>query len=109
MKLKIGYKVYSFLLVKRIDKKKSLGSCYLPSNHRHAKGHIRVVKGLSPVEQANTTLHEIMHAIAYDKGLELPNKLEERIVCAFANGLIGFARDNPRFFMRLVRAAIRAS
>ncbi len=49
--------------------------------------------------QANTLLHEILHAVAHQMGkLGLDGKAEERVVETMANGLCAVIRDNPRLF-----------
>ena len=49
----------------------------------------------NPVEQANTVIHECLHAIWHIQGLQDQDGQEERIVNALANGLTGLMRDNP--------------
>lgn len=51
----------------------------------------------SPIEEADTTFHETLHGIAYTMKLGLDPELEERIVSAFATGILGVLQDNPEF------------
>lgn len=85
----------------KISEKDTYGLCDF------ATATITISENQDSVEKSNTMLHEILHAIARDKGLELSDSLEERIVCAFSNGLTGFMRDNPKFFLQMVLAAIK--
>jgi hypothetical protein len=101
--LKVGYKNYILRFADKLPGDKTMGDCTYPSQHNHTKGVIRIIKGLEPVEKGNTILHEILHAIFMDKGLELEDKLEERIVLATANGLVAFIRDNPEFAKQLLK------
>lgn len=102
--VKIGYKDFDIIFINKIDKGKSIGECVLPSSeHKLSKGKIRIAKGQDGIEKANTILHEILHAICYVKGLELTDKLEERIVCAITNGIVGFIKDNPKYALKLFK------
>lgn len=98
----IGYRNYDIVFVKKIDGEKSHGECIYPKHPMHGKGKIRILKGQDGIEKSNTILHEIFHAIARDKGLELSDAMEERIVCAFTNGLVAFIKDNPKFFINFL-------
>lgn len=51
----------------------------------------------TPVEEADTVLHELLHAIARVGNLGLSMDLEERAVTVLASGLIGVFQDNPDF------------
>lgn len=101
--LKIGYKTYILRFADKIPGDKTMGDCTFPSMHNHSKGAIRILKGQGAVEKGNTILHEILHAIMMDKGVELDDALEERIVLATANGLVAFIRDNPEFSKQLLK------
>ena len=46
-----------------------------------------------PVEEADTVLHEVIHAIEYTMDLEM----SEHQVRALATGLMGVFQDNPKF------------
>lgn len=68
-----------------------LGNC---NNIYHT---INIADGLSPMEEADTVLHEVLHAIAWAMHLEFGcESTEERIVAAFATGIMGVLQDNPR-------------
>lgn len=64
---------------------------------------IRIDLGIVSAQKvANTTLHEIGHAIYYQQGIEDEDK-EERIVRGFANGWTQVFRDNPDLLTWLAR------
>lgn len=49
--------------------------------------------------QANTLLHEILHAVAHQMGkFGLDDKSEEKAVETMANGICAVMRDNPKLF-----------
>jgi len=52
-----------------------------------------------PQVQANTLLHEILHAISSQMGkLGLDDETEEKVVQVMANGICSVMRDNPKLF-----------
>lgn len=56
---------------------------------------IRVAPDLSPVVQADTFLHEVLHATLHEMQVGLSYKTEEKAVNAIATGLTGVLQDNP--------------
>lgn len=68
-----------------------LGLC---DNNRQA---IYVEDYQTSVEEADTVLHEVLHAIRYMAKVEIDPELEERMVAALATGLISIFHDNPDF------------
>jgi hypothetical protein len=62
---------------------------------------IEIRSGQGPREEANTLIHEVLHAICYAYGLRLPFEEEERIVNAVANGLCDFLARNPELVQYL--------
>ncbi|BAJ51835.1 hypothetical protein CJ97_gp47 [Ralstonia phage RSB2] len=50
---------------------------------------------MAPVEEADTLIHEVLHAIIASAGLTVPE--EEPIVRALASNLTGVLADNPTF------------
>lgn len=95
-KIKIGYRVFKLRFVKRVDAQDSQGEC------DYIKGLIRIKSSLSGEELYNTIMHEINHAILYDRGLNLSDKTDERIVLAFTNGYHDFFQSNIDFHESLV-------
>ena len=66
----------------------------------HRKNSITIQNGLGPLDEANTLLHEILHAVAYinsltqsDQPLDSENK-EEIVINSMTNGLAQVFRDN---------------
>lgn len=51
----------------------------------------------SLVEEADTVLHEVLHAIFYTMKIGLDLDTEEKCVSALATGLIGVIQDNPEW------------
>ena len=47
------------------------------------------------VSHVNTLVHEILHAIVFQWGIELDEKEEEKICNTLANGLTTVCVDNP--------------
>lgn len=56
----------------------------------------------SLVEEADTVLHEVLHAIFYTMKIGLDMDTEEKAVSALATGLIGVIQDNPEWAAWLV-------
>lgn len=56
----------------------------------------------SLVEEADTVLHEVMHAIFYTMKIGLDIDTEEKVVSALASGLVGVFQDNPEFAQWLI-------
>ena len=66
----------------------------------HRKNTITITSGLSPLDEANTLLHEILHGISYinsltqsGQPLDTENK-EEVVINTMTNGLAQVFRDN---------------
>lgn len=49
---------------------------------------------------AQTLVHEIIHGIIYDRGLDFRNDGEETIVDQLAKGLYQVVKDNPELFTK---------
>ena len=54
----------------------------------------------------DTLLHEVLHSILRAQGRHYEGKTEERYVQAFASGLLGVLRDNPRLITYLFKDKI---
>ena len=68
--------------------------------YEHRKNQITIQQGLSPLDEANTLLHEILHGVAYinsltqtGQPLDSENK-EEVVINTITNGLAQVFRDN---------------
>lgn len=66
------------------------------------KHTIELRAGQHPAEEANTILHEVMHAIAHTYALPLNHDLEEAVVTKMANGLCEFMTRNPAMMRYLL-------
>lgn len=73
---------------------------------------IHIAKGLSPIEEANTLLHEILHAASWISGLSVDggvlnnDKKEEVVVSSFANLISQVIRDNSWLLPYLKRSLL---
>ena len=72
--------------------------CY--GEYEHRKNQITIQQGLSPLDEANTLLHEILHGVSYinsltqtGQPLDSENK-EEVVINTITNGLAQVFRDN---------------
>lgn len=61
---------------------------------------------VSPDNQAETLLHEILHGVYFAYGLK-PGADEETVVTAFGTGLMAVFVDNPTLYKTLMDAALR--
>jgi len=95
-KVKIGYQDITIERETATFQKQS--DCYGEYDHR--KNSITIQTDLSPLDEANTMVHEILHAVAYinsltvsGQPLDSENK-EEVVINQFTNGLVQVFRDN---------------
>jgi len=89
--IKVGYKSYQI---------KSLDSLISRCNEINGQflaqdGIIALSSTEDNVSHTNTLLHEILHAIMYQWGIDIGDKEEERICNTIANGLTTVLVDNP--------------
>lgn len=71
----------------------------------YEKAQIDIRSGQSPIDERDTVLHEVMHAILYCQGREYGEEVEETYVRALATGLIATLQDNPQFAQWLSKRA----
>ena len=95
-KIKIGYQDVSVERDTTTFQKQS--DAYGEYDHR--KNTISIQNGVSPLDEANTLLHEILHGVAYinsltqtGEPLDEGNK-EEMVINTMTNGLSQVFRDN---------------
>tara|TARA_R110002020_G_C16013372_1_gene751295 strand:+ start:33 stop:365 length:333 start_codon:yes stop_codon:yes gene_type:complete len=95
-KLKIGYQ--DIVIERDTTTFQKQSDSYGEYDHR--KNTITIQNGLGPLDEANTLLHEILHAVAYinsltqsDQPLDTENK-EEVVINSMTNGLAQVFRDN---------------
>lgn len=89
--IKIGYREYK---IKNLDSIVSrcneINGQFLASD-----GVIALSSTEDNISHANTLIHEVLHAIVYQWGIELDDKEEEKICNTIANGLTTVFVDNP--------------
>ena len=95
-KVKIGYQ--DIVIERETSTFQKQSDCYGEYDHR--KNSITIQNGLSPLDEANTLLHEIIHGIAYinsltqsGEPLDTENK-EEVVINTMTNALAQVFRDN---------------
>lgn len=90
-RVRIFGKTYTIRYVPETDLPDCLGITY-PNRQL-----ILITEGLTPIEEVDTVLHEVMHGIAAQSNLGLDLETEERSVTVLATGLTGVLQDNPKF------------
>lgn len=65
---------------------------------------IEVQEGQHPVEEADTVIHEIFHALCFLMNLGLTEKQEENVVRKLATGFTQVLLDNPHLLTYLANA-----
>ena len=95
-KIKIGYQ--DIVIERETSTFQKQTDCYGEYDHR--KNSITIQNGLSPLDEANTLLHEILHGISYinsltqsGQPLDSENK-EEVVINTMTNALAQVFRDN---------------
>lgn len=93
-KIKIGFADWDLVVEseapKELEDVHVFGLCH---KHKHT---IVFYEGYDEVQNRNTILHEVLHAVWYSLGMEEPAS-EEHVVTALSNGLMMVLRDNPEF------------
>ena len=64
---------------------------------------IGIATGQTPWEEADTGLHEVLHAVMGGMNVRLKKKHEEAFVEAAARGLMATLQDNPEFAQWLIQ------
>ena len=89
--IKIGYRDYK---IKNLDS--IVSTCNeINGQFLASDGMIALSSTEDNISHANTLIHEILHAIVYQWGIELDDKDEEKICNTLANGLTTVLVDNP--------------
>ena len=89
--IKIGYRNYKIKTLDSIVSKcNEINGRFLASD-----GMIALSQTEDDISHTNTLIHEILHAIVYQWGIELDDKEEEKICNTLANGLTTVYVDNP--------------
>ncbi len=63
---------------------------------------ITVRAGMNDAEEANTVLHECLHAIFYAYGINMTHEQEELVVNTVANGVCELIKRNPELVAYIV-------
>ena len=64
---------------------------------------IDILQGQNTLDELDTLLHEVMHAILHCQGRENGAETEETYVRALATGLLMVLRQNPKFVVYLMQ------
>lgn len=90
--IKIGYKKYILEVNDKVWNRQTESYGQFLSK----EGIIAISSEEEGISQANTLIHEILHGIVYQWGLELDlDTKEEKVVNALSNGLSTVFMDNP--------------
>lgn len=79
------------------EMQESFGLCW------KGQQRIAIQKDLPHGEQADTVLHEILHAVLFQMAVLHPAELEEEFVRNAATGLYAVLQDNPQFAKWLIQ------
>jgi len=109
LKIKVGYRTIDIVYADPDFKSDNMTDCY--GQYLDRQNKIEIQRGLSPSEEANTVLHEIMHCVfktigETNEGMALSNDVaEERVVLNTTNLLqtILFV-DNPDLLVFLTKS-----
>ena len=92
--IKVGYRNYDIKVLDSVMAKvNELHGQFLTS-----EGVIALSSAEDSVSHGNTFIHEILHAIIYQWGIELDEKEEEKICNILANGLTTVIVDTLGYF-----------
>ena len=65
--------------------------------------YIKINESLNDEKQARACNHEITHMILDEFHIDLPEKMEERVIRAIEYGQAGFAKDHQKLYQQLVK------
>ena len=72
----------------------------------HKPARLEIATGMTPFDQRDTMLHEVMHALLVKQGHTGScfdkDETEEKYVNALATGIVGVLQDNPDFAQWLI-------
>ena len=60
-----------------------------------SESHIDISSTMSPGMKYVTLWHEILHGMIFHRGLEMSDKMEEKICSALSRGIAQILKDNP--------------
>lgn len=87
----LGGREWTFKMKSAASMGDTWGCCY------YDKARLEIAKGQLPIDEADSALHETMHAILFTQGRPYAGEEEERYVTALSTGLVATLRDNPDF------------
>tara|TARA_R100000152_G_scaffold16723_1_gene8274 strand:- start:443 stop:820 length:378 start_codon:yes stop_codon:yes gene_type:complete len=96
--LKVGYQDIELQVTAPDFKKDVLTDCY--GQYIQRENVIQIQSDLTKLDEVNTVLHELFHAIAYisgetgDGGVLQGDSKEERLINSFTNYFVQVLRDN---------------
>ena len=96
--LKVGYQDIELQVTTPDFKKDVLTDCY--GQYIQRENVIQIQADLTKLDEVNTVLHELFHAIAYisgetgDGGVLQGDSKEERLINSFTNYFVQVLRDN---------------
>tara|TARA_A100001015_G_scaffold317799_1_gene435717 strand:- start:903 stop:1280 length:378 start_codon:yes stop_codon:yes gene_type:complete len=96
--LKVGYQDIELQIATPDFKKDILTDCY--GQYIQRENVIQIQSDLTKLDEVNTVLHELFHAIAYisgetgDGGVLHGDSKEERLINSFTNYFVQVLRDN---------------
>ena len=103
--IKIGHKTYKVSASKDADK--MLGELDRYGDVSYFDQTIRVHTSQSKENLVNTLLHECLHAMMYDYGIEEYNN--EQLIHSLTNCLLCFMQDNKELAKKLIEGKIDIS
>lgn len=96
LKIKIGHRCYTVIDWDASDAHDEMRYGMI----RPARGEIAIADGYPDCKRAEVVIHEILHGIVENYGIDLSeiiraDDVEERLVCVFSAGLAAVLADNP--------------
>lgn len=89
--IRLGARDYRFRYRRGASMPDVLGLCH------NDRALIDIRAGQLPIDEKDTVLHEVLHAILNCQGREYGGEVEETYVRALATGLVVALQDNPEF------------
>lgn len=80
----------------RVKVDTNAGDDYGEADYQNAVITVWPASHQSPERLVGTVLHELLHVIYANEGLDVNGDVEEGIVASFETGLISLFRDNPK-------------
>lgn len=97
-KVKIGGSTYDLVYTKDLENEEGTKLWGQISENKGAITLESSIKG-KPEQHANTFLHECLHGILIDRGIDH----EEKLIVNFTNGLIALFKNNPKILPEITK------